>query len=117
VSSEAQNPNDPRVIRDLMTGIFLAPIAAATHAQANYTLVAAACDRDWPLLLHITPVVALLASVYGVSIALRYRRENSRKPDEQRTRFLADFGLLFSGASILLILMSWIPVFLMSPCQ
>ena len=120
--SETQRWNDWRRVRDLMIGIFLAPVAAATHAQANYALVAIACDRGVPIVLHIAPAIALIAGTTGLLIARRclHSSETSRADEAavpvHRSHFLAMFGILFSAAAILLVLMSWIPVFLLDPC-
>ena len=118
--------DDARSVRELMIGVFLAPVAAAMHAQINYALVPIACRQGWPLLLNIAPLLALCAAAFGFRIAWRNRLQaatidsSNRNPQallQQRNRFLADFGVLFSGTALLLIVMTWLPVFLMDPCE
>jgi hypothetical protein len=122
VSSEENQLTGKRSMRQLMAGIFVAPIAAAANFQANYIIVPFACQSGWWPILNVTPVIALAVALYGVYIAhLNWRAGGSAWPDEEggtmsRTRFLGMFGILFGSVACALILMQWIPIYLMSPC-
>jgi hypothetical protein len=112
---------DTHVLK-LLVGAFLAPIAAAVNFQANYMLVPFACQSGQTLLLHGIMGVSLLVALWGFSRAWQvWRATGATWPDEEagqtaRSRFASMFGMLFSGTACLLIVMQWIPLFLMNPC-
>lgn len=122
MSSEQLPFSSPAELRRAFTGIFLAPIAAAVHAQSNYMLVPFACQSGWSLVQHGVALLAISAAATGFAAAWSVWRAAGRDwPTEQagpmpRTLFLAVFGLLFSGAAIAMIAMQWIPIFLVNPC-
>lgn len=120
--SDPEYWNSRPAIRNLVVGAFLAPIAAAVNLQTTYMLVPFVCRAGSRILLHIVPMLALLVAGWGLFTAWRtWKMSGASWPDEQagplyRSRFGAMFGVLMSAASVLLIVMQWIPIVLMHPC-
>jgi hypothetical protein len=72
--------------------------------------------------LHLTSVAALAFAMLGGAAALvAWRHSGSAWPDDipgpvERSRMLATLGLGAAGFFLLMILIQWIPAFVLNPC-
>jgi hypothetical protein len=72
--------------------------------------------------LHLASVAALaLTALGGVAAAVTWRRSGSSWPDDtagvvQRSRMLAALGLGSAAFFLTMIVMQWIPAFVLDPC-
>jgi hypothetical protein len=72
--------------------------------------------------LHLASVAALaLTALGGAAAAVTWRRSGSSWPDDtagvvQRSRMLAALGLGSAAFFLTMIVMQWIPAFVLDPC-
>ena len=122
VDSRTDVPDAPH-IRSLWTGLLLAPIAFLINLEVAYALVPTACSSHNELLVHLTHLVCLLLTLYGLLTARRaWRLTGNTWPGEEgdplaRSRFMAGTGMLVSAMFVLVIVAQWIPSFVLDPCQ
>ncbi|HSM54539.1 MAG TPA: hypothetical protein VK879_00155 [Candidatus Sulfomarinibacteraceae bacterium] len=118
--------------RQLWFGVAAGPIVWAIYLGVSYTLVALHCQWGFfsfralggPGLLLILTAVALVAAapvLYGAYAAYGNWRAFESKETlqgrvEERQHFLALSGVLLSSLFFLVILVTWIPIFVMGPC-
>jgi hypothetical protein len=124
------NPkSDPRTShierRDLLLwiGLLAPPIAWALHEQLSYMMAETSCSMGNTLLQHLATLGTLLLCLAGGAVAWsRWKRapESSTEkgdPQASRIRFMALSGMTMSGWFALVILATWIPNFILGPCQ
>lgn len=115
--------SDAREIRDLWTGLLLAPAAFLLNLEVAYALVPTACASSTLLLVHAVHAVCLVLAALGAMTALRrWRLTGETWPGGaggrlSRSRFMSGLGLFLSLLFVLVILAQWIPSFVLSPCQ
>jgi hypothetical protein len=107
----------------LWAGIFAGPVAVALNQQIAYLMVTLNCSygKSAP----VTPVMLIAAALAasGVFISRDNWRRIGGEGDKgggdptSRSRFMAIFGLLFSGFSALVIVAMWLPVLFYRQCQ
>lgn len=108
-------PSLPRNVGPLWVGILGAPAVWGILLQAIYALSPVACAHHRLWILHALDIAGLILAAIAALICLRYWRRQST--DEQdRTRFLASWGLLSSSLFFLLILAQTIAGFMLDPC-
>jgi len=114
---------DAKEIRDLWSGLLLAPAAFLLNLEVAYALVPTACASSTRLLVHAVHAVCLLLAAVGAMIAWRrWRLTGETWPGGEggrlsRSRFMSGLGLLLSLFILLVIMAQWIPSFVLSPCQ
>ena len=114
---------DAREIRDLWTGLLLAPAAFLLNLEVAYALVPTACSSSSRLLVHAVHLVCLVLAALGTLTALRrWRLTGETWPGGaggrlSRSRFMSGVGLLLSLFIVMVIVAQWIPSFVLSPCQ
>ena len=107
----------------LWFGILAGPLAFLLNLQVSYMLVRPVCVTAHHLVLHLVPVGALLLTVSGgVSAWRSWQRARQAESSKaggvlQRSRFMAETGLLGSGFFILAIVAQWLPNFILNACQ
>ena len=107
----------------LWFGLLAAPLAFLLNLQLSYILVRQACVSGHHGVLHLVPLGALLlAAGGGVSAWYNWRRTGQAQSSTtggvlQRSRFMAEMGLLGSGLFILAIVAQWLPNFILNACQ
>jgi hypothetical protein len=122
-------------LRSLWFGLLAGPIAWSIYFLVGYGLTEFVCKlgqlefRIWGLaalsaiIMGLT-LVALLVTLYAGFLAYRnWQRVKEDEPEEvqpsppeENSRFLALVGLLLSGLFSLVILLTGIPTFFLSPC-
>jgi len=114
---------DAKEIRDLWTGLLLAPAAFLLNLEVAYALVPTACASSTRLLVHAVHAVCLVLAAVGTMTAWRrWRLTGETWPGGEggrlsRSRFMSGVGLLLSLFIVLVIVAQWIPSFVLSPCQ
>jgi hypothetical protein len=108
--------------QQLWAGALLAPVAWAIGFEVSYALVPFACQSHGTWVLHLTWLVSFAFAALGALCAHRAWSAagggwpgEGRAPDS-RNRFLGLFGLIFSGAMMLLIVAQWFPTLVLDPC-
>ena len=100
-----------------------APLAFLAHLTVNYFLVPHAChaDTEWPL--HAVTLLALAVCALGAWQGARLRAATGRHliaegaSRIERTRFLANVGLLATALFSLMILAQWLGILIFDACQ
>jgi hypothetical protein len=114
---------DPQELRDLWTGLLLAPAAFLLNLEMAYALVPQACSSGTRLLTHVVHAVCLVLTILGGLTALRrWRLHGETWPGGgggrvSRSRFMSGLGLLLSGFIAMVIVAQWIPSFVLTPCD
>jgi hypothetical protein len=108
----------------MLVGAFLAgPAAWGFNLLVNYSLVKPACAAGSPFLLTAVSVAALAVTIAGAMVSWRCwlglreagTTEGGRVAD--RSYFLAVTGMVLNGFFVLLIAISTVPHFVVSPCE
>jgi hypothetical protein len=140
-SPEHPSPHRERVnLALLLFGVFAGPVAWSAQLVANYILAVDPCfltrvvrtepvlraSSDWPAILIVNLVAALLAIAGGI-ISLRLWRESRHEHPgtashavevgEGRTRFLALWGVMTGFGFLAAILFDTIALFLVPRCS
>jgi hypothetical protein len=112
-----------REFSSLTLGLVLGPIVALVNQQAIYSEDAWACGHDARGILHIVPLVCLIA-VFAVALSSYqdWRRAGRGVEDEHggvvaRTRFVAMTGLAISVLSMVVIAAQWFAIVMFGPCM
>lgn len=114
---------DAREIRALWIGALLPPVAFLINLEVAYALVPTACSSGTALPVHLVHLACLSLAIGGGLVAWRrWVAEGKLWPGEEggasaRSRFMAGVGVLLSGLFVLVIVVQWIPSFLLDPCQ
>lgn len=107
----------------LWLGVLAGPAAWFLHLNISYSLVRLVCSSGHGWLLHLTTIATLLLAAAGLWVAWRSwnrvaQPEVTKRPAMlERTRFIALAGIGLSGFFLLVILLAWIPEFLLHPCS
>jgi hypothetical protein len=122
------NPHQPELpgpapVRQWV-GLFLPPLVFAVHFQLNYLLVLWVCGNDVSALpIHLTSVVALMLSLFGVWVAFTaWRSAGTDTPSDgdgvlPRTRLLGSLGIGFGALLSLILLAQLISGFVPPLCE
>lgn len=111
-----------RGILALWFGLLAGPAAWYLHLNVSYGLVRLICLHGNSWLLHLTTLAMVALAAAGAWVAWgNWRRigepEITTGPGTLgRTRFMALGGLMMSGFFLAIILLAWIPDFLLDPC-
>lgn len=101
----------------LWAGILAGPTAWIAQLSLVYPIAQLTCHSGFapqhPGTIHTISIVALIATVMGLFASWPLRGESS----EQRVRFMANLGLLLGGLFALVVIATWVPVFLMMNCE
>lgn len=106
----------------LWFGLLAGPAAWFLHLLVSYSLVRYICSSGAGWLLHLTTVGALLLAAAGLWVAWRSwtrigEPEVTTGPATLgRTRFMALGGLMLNGFFLAIIVLAWVPDFLLHPC-
>jgi hypothetical protein len=107
----------------LWIGILGGPIAWLLYLQVSYMLTPSACTAGNKNVLAIAMVVALIATLAITFVSWRawHASGATSVTDEGgvlgRSRFMALSGLGISGLSVLLVVASAIPIFILEACD
>src|SRR5919198_943678 len=106
----------------LCFGLLAPPLAFLCNLQLSYILVRQACISGHQGVLHLVSSGALLLAVGGGVSAWYNRRQAGQAQSSttgvlQRSRFMAETGLLGSGLFSLAIVAQWLPNFIFNACQ
>ena len=99
------------------------PVAFQLHLVVNYMVVQGLCEREmeWPV--HVVTVLALALCALAGWQGWRLRSQTgehlvaSGLSRLERTRFVANVGLLATGLFTTIILAQWIGFLILSPCD
>lgn len=111
-----------RGIAALWFGMLAGPVSWYLHLNVSYALVRKICESGDVWLLHLTTLVTLLPAIAGVIVAWRSWRLLGKPVDavggstSGRSRFMALGGMALSGFFALVLLVAWIPDFVIRPC-
>jgi hypothetical protein len=106
----------------LWTAMLGGPVAWALHFQISYALVKWACSREQRYVLVATALVAAAAALSAAWLAWRCRtmsRDASEAGGSEidRSYFMANVALGLDLLLALLIILSAVPPFVLSPCE
>ncbi|KAA3452183.1 hypothetical protein C7I87_03110 [Mesorhizobium sp. SARCC-RB16n] len=100
-------------------GLLSGPLAWAISTQLNYALVPWQCNRQVPVVLPITLLLALL-SLLGGMLSWRARRQGGAAFKAERARtteqFVADLGILAALLFALVIVMQGSAALILDEC-
>lgn len=115
--------DEGRGLVELWFGFLAGPAAWFLHLNISYSLVRYICFSGAGWLLHLTTLATLLLAAAGMWVAWRSWKRIG-EPDVTsgpgtlgRTRFMALGGLMLSGFFTAIVLLAWIPDFLLHPCM
>jgi hypothetical protein len=115
--SQEHVPPLPPATAPLWAGVVGVPAAWALQMEAVYALPHWACEHHGKTLLLILNLCFLALCILGGVICLRYwMRHESAEDKDDRTRFLASYGLFSSGMFSLLIIAQTIATWMLDPC-
>lgn len=106
----------------LWFGLLAGPAAWFLHLNISYSLVRLVCSSGQSWLLHFTTLATVLLAAAGIWVAWgSWKRVGQPGVTKGagtlgRSRFLALSGIGLSGFFLLIILLAWIPDFLLHPC-
>lgn len=102
----------------LWFGILAAPVAWALQLPVIYGLAVRACDHVGMASLHVVSVLCVVASVAGGYVAWRNLQAVHEPAAESAStrRMMSLLGLMTALLFGLVVLDSWLAVFLLSPC-
>lgn len=121
-TEEAAYFDSPRGIAALWFGVMAGPVSWYLHLNVSYALVRKICETGDVWLLHLTTLVTLTPALAGVFVAWRCWRRLGEPGVAAgagtlgRSRFMALGGLGLSGFFTLVLLVAWIPDFLIEAC-
>ena len=107
----------------LSIGVLLGPIAVLVNEELIYVTNMWACGMGKQPMMHIVPIVCLLATIGAGLLARRDWIRVGRGIEEEaatidsRTRFLALGGMAISALSALIILAQWLAIFVFGACM
>ena len=107
----------------LVASFLLAPLAWLVDLQASYTLVKWACAADARLVLLLLPAGSLLVIAFATGLAwscwtrLRGRADEEGARLADRSYFLVLAAFAMNALFALLILTSYAPRIVLSPCE
>jgi hypothetical protein len=96
-------------LREVWTGLLLAPAAWLTSLEVGYVLVRPDCAAGNALRQHAVHAGFLVVALAGLLVAWRARRAERD--------FLSTLGVAVSAFFVLVLVAQWIPAFLIHPCQ
>lgn len=120
--AERAHFDTPRGLAALWFGFLGGPLAWYLHLNISYALVRLICQTGDTMLLHLTTFATFLVALAALLMAVRsWRRlqgpESTRGAGTAgRSRFLALGGIALSGFFALILLVAWIPDFVIDPC-
>jgi hypothetical protein len=101
----------------LWAGILAGPIAWIAQLSAVYPIAQLTCHAGFapqhPGTIHAISIAALAATLTGACASWPLRGESSA----QRVRFMANLGLLLVALFALVVIATWVPVFVMTNCE
>ena len=109
-------------IATLWFGMLAAPASWYLHLNVSYALVRWVCETGDVWLLHLTTVVALAVATAALLVAWRSWRRLGEpllaagSGTIGRSRFMALGGLAISSFFTLVLIVAWVPSFLIEPC-
>ena len=107
----------------LIVGFLAGPAAWGLNLMVTYSLVKPACAAGSPFMLTAVSIGALAATVAGAVVSwrcwLRLRTAGTTEGGRivDRSRFLALSGLVLNLFFVLLIVVTAVPHFVLSPCE
>ena len=107
----------------LVAGFLLAPFAWLLDLQVSYATVKWACAADQPGVMLLLPLGSLALIALGTWLSwstwamLRSDASLEGARMEDRSYFLAVSGLAMNAVFLLLIVTSYAPRYLLSPCE
>ncbi|MDP9369755.1 MAG: hypothetical protein M3Q03_16045, partial [Chloroflexota bacterium] len=107
----------------LWFGVLGAPVAWSLHLLVSYTLVSPVCFDGGIIALHlISLALAAVALAAGLVTLREWRRTRGRGQVDihgtgSRRGFMALFGVLASVVFFVGLLMAWVPIFVVDPCE
>src|SRR5438105_8767040 len=96
-------PPTPANTAPLWAGVLGAPLVWAIELQVVYAAAHQACAHHKLGLLHLLDILCLVLAALAGWVCLRYWRRD-QEDEEDRTRFLASYGLLSCAIFFVLIL-------------
>jgi hypothetical protein len=99
------------------------PAAALTSVSINYAAVSRACVQENVWLLHAFVIACLLISGGALMTGIAIRRKLGGGDADDgygivaRSKFMAVLGILTATVSIFGLVLQWIPVFYLGPCN
>jgi hypothetical protein len=106
----------------LWAGLLVPPAAWMLHLLVSYSLQRYICRTGAVWLFHLTTAATLLPVIAVGWVAWRAWRDTGAPRETTgsgvlgRSRFMALSGVALSIAFAVLILVEWIPVYLLDPC-
>jgi uncharacterized membrane protein YidH (DUF202 family) len=106
----------------LSLALLAGPLLALVFQALAYADVPWACNGGSATALHVLAAIFVVVTIAVLVDAFAmWRRsgrgaETDRATAADRSRFLALTGMLVSGASLLLVIAMWVPVFVFDPC-
>jgi hypothetical protein len=114
-------PTRERDLPLLWAGLLAAPAAWLVQLEADYALASWACARGRPAVLHLVSGLMLAVAVAGIAAAVRATRRPAPPPAvparDGRRRLMGHLGVGVSALFALVILVSGLAPFLLSPCM
>lgn len=107
----------------LFVGILGPPIVWAVRIATNYVLVPYACWWEFPRLLDLVTVAALVATAAAGWVAWSRWRQTGTRPEAElgstaaRTRFMSLLGMLSCGFFAMVIIAEGLANLFVHPCQ
>lgn len=107
----------PAIFWLLWAVVLLGPFAWAASLGLNSALVGIACERGaFGPLTAVSVACALFALGAAAAGALALTRVRGASDEEARSRFMLQLGVGLDAISALVIVLSAVPVLLLSPC-
>jgi len=102
----------------LWFGLLAAPVAWTIQLPVVYGLAVRACDHVGMIVLHLVSVLCILAVIAGGTAAWRNLQAVHEPAAESAStrRIMSLLGLMGAALFGLVVLDSWLAVFLLSPC-
>lgn len=104
-------------------GLFAAPLAWFFQLLIAYSMVRTVCAASSMWMLHLVSVLALAGAVTGLVNAYRAWRSEGGGLHEigggavgDRSRFVGQVGSISSAFFIILIVVTWMTMFVLHPC-
>jgi small-conductance mechanosensitive channel len=106
----------------LWFGLLGGPAAAFFAVLITYAVVDRACVTRSSLVLHLLAIGFLVIATLAGLTSWRLRGRADRWPDTAggmltRSRFMATVGIFTSALAMVVIVMQWIPVFIIGACH
>lgn len=106
--------------RWLMVALWGGPLAVLSNLNANYALVAEACDRGTKLMLHLVTLAFVLVAFVCAAIGHRYYKQCEGADDvlwRERTRWFALVAMVLALSSVVVLLAMEVPNLLLGSCD